>query len=73
MRHGALLLLICACLSGQPVIRETRGLAVTRTTDADWIIIHLRNDYSSAATAWILQCERPQGGSRHAWMDHDLS
>jgi cytochrome c biogenesis protein CcmG/thiol:disulfide interchange protein DsbE len=72
MRHGTLLLLFCACLSGQPV-RATRDLTVSHASDAGTVAIHLRNEYSSAATAWILQCETPPGGSRYYWNDQELS
>ena len=72
-RRSTLLLLLCACLSGQPAARESRDLAVTRSSDSGTVTIHLHNDYSSAATAWILQCQVPQGGSRFHWTDQDLS
>ena len=65
-----LLSFFCACLSGQPAKRE---LWLTRSSEAGTVTIHLRNEYSSPATAWIVQCETPQGGSRHHWNDQDLS
>ena len=73
MRCGSLLLLFSACLAGQPDARVTRNLAVTLTGQGEDETIHLRNEYSSPATAWILQCETPQGGSRHYWNDQELS
>jgi peroxiredoxin len=72
-RMGTLLLLFCACLAGQPAAQETRDLIATRSSDAGTVTIHLRNQYSSPATAWILQCQVPGGGSRHYWDDQDLS
>jgi peroxiredoxin len=69
----ALLLFFCACLSGQPAAPVKRDLSLTRASDAGTVTIHLRNEYSSPATAWIVQCETPQGGSRYHWNDQDLS
>jgi peroxiredoxin len=69
----ALLLFFCACLSGQPAAPVKRDLSLTRASDAGTVTIHLRNESSSPATAWIVQCETPQGGSRHHWNDQDLS
>ncbi len=70
---GTLLFVLCACLAGQSGPREVRNLAVTVTGEAEEQTIHVRNEYSSPATAWILQCETPQGGSRHYWNDQELS
>jgi peroxiredoxin len=71
-RYG-LLLVFPFCLSAQTPAGSTRNLAVTLSgKDAD-LTIHIRNEYSSPATAWILQCETPQGGSRHYWNDQELS
>jgi peroxiredoxin len=73
MRCGTLLLLFCACLAGQPAAPVIRDLAVTTTGEGEDKTIHIRNQYSSSATAWILQCETPQGGSRYYWNDQELS
>jgi hypothetical protein len=73
MRSGTLLFVFCACLSAQPSARVIRNLAVTLTGEGKDETIHLHNEYSSAATAWILQCETPQGGSRYYWNDQELS
>src|SRR5215831_16362815 len=73
MRYGTLLFVFCACLAGQPGARVTRNLAAAVTGEGENITIHLRNEYSSPATAWILQCQTPQGGSRYYWNDQDLS
>lgn len=70
VRYGILLTAFCACLSSQPA-REMRELAVTRASDAGTVIIHLRNEYSAPATAWILQSVMPAGGSRHYWNDEE--
>ena len=70
---GTLLFVLCACLAGQSVPREVRNLAVTLTGEAEEQTIHLRNEYSSPATAWVLQCETPPGGSRYYWNDQELS
>jgi peroxiredoxin len=71
--HCGLLLMFSVCLSAQPAAGVTRNLAVTLSgKDAD-LTIHIRNEYSSPATAWILQCETPQGGSRYYWNDQELS
>lgn len=68
-----LLLMFSACLSAQPPAGANRNLAVTLSgKDAD-LTIHIRNEYSSPATAWILQCETPQGGLRYYWNDQELS
>ena len=50
-----------------------RNVAVTVNGEGEDQTIHIRNEYSSPATAWILQCETPQGGSRHYWNDQELS
>ncbi|HEY1492940.1 MAG TPA: TlpA disulfide reductase family protein [Candidatus Solibacter sp.] len=68
VRVGALGLVLCVCLAGQ-----MRNLAVTVNGEGEEQTIHVRNEYSSAATAWILQCETPQGGSRYYWNDQELS
>jgi|SRR5579871_348410 len=73
MRCGTLLFVFCACLAAQPGARVTRNLAVTVNGKGEDETIRIRNEYSSPATAWILQCETPQGGSRHYWNDQDLS
>jgi hypothetical protein len=73
LRRCALLLLFCACLSGQPAAPVKRELSLTRASDAGTVTIHLRNECSSPATGWIVQCETPQGGSRYHWTDQDLS
>jgi peroxiredoxin len=72
MRLSTFLLLCCALLSAQTDTRETRGFSVTRASAAGTVTIHLRNNYSASATAWVLQCTG-QGGSRYYWMDQDLS
>jgi peroxiredoxin len=69
MRSASVLLLICACVPAQPV----RNLAVTVSGGEADLTIHLRNQYSSPATAWILQCLAPGGGSRYYWHDQELS
>src|SRR5215831_5250032 len=69
IRFGTLLFVLCTCLSAQPV----RNLAVTVTGEGEEQTIHVRNEYSSPATAWVLLCETPQGGSRHYWNDQELS
>ena len=68
-----LLLIFSVCLSAQPPARVTRNLAVTVAGEGEDQTIHVRNEYSSPATAWILQCETPQGGSRYYWNDQELS
>ena len=73
VRCGALLLVFCGCLAGQPGDRVVRNLAITLTGEGADLTIHLRNEYFSPATAWILQCETPEGGSRHYWDDQALS
>jgi cytochrome c biogenesis protein CcmG/thiol:disulfide interchange protein DsbE len=73
IRCGTLLFVLCACLAGQSGPREVRNLAVSVTGEAEEQTVHVRNEYSSPATAWILQCETPQGGSRHYWNDQELS
>jgi peroxiredoxin len=73
MRQPILFLLFCACLAGQEAAQTVRDLAVARASDTGTVTIHLRNLYSAPATAWILQCQTPQGGSRHYWNDQDLS
>jgi cytochrome c biogenesis protein CcmG/thiol:disulfide interchange protein DsbE len=65
--------MFCALLAGQPEPRVVRNLAVTVTGEGEEPTIQVRNEYSSPATAWILQCESPQGGSRHYWNDQELS
>src|SRR5260370_3494310 len=50
-----------------------RNVAVPVNGEGEEQTIHIRNEYSSPATAWILQCETPQGGSRHYWIDKELS
>jgi len=72
MRYGTLFFIFCACLAAQPA-RPVRELAVTFNGDGDNEVIRVRNQYSSPATAWILQCETPTGGSRHYSNDQDLS
>jgi hypothetical protein len=67
------MLLFCACLAGQPDGRVVRNLVVTPTGEGQDVTIRIRNEYSSPATAWILQCETPQGGSRYYRHDQDLS
>lgn len=73
MRCGTVMFVFCVGLAGQPGGRVVRNLAVTLTGEGEDESIHLRNEYSSPATAWILQCETPQGGSRFYWNDQDLS
>jgi peroxiredoxin len=73
LRCCGLLLLFCACLFGQPAAGVQRELSLTRSSDAGTVTIHLRNEYSSPATGWIVQCETPPGGSRYHWTDQDLS
>ena len=73
MLYGVLLVVICAGLRGQQAARGTRELTVTRSGEGDAASIHLRNEYPAAATAWVLQCETPTGGSRHYLNDQDLS
>jgi peroxiredoxin len=73
MRCATVMFVFCVCLAGQPGGRVIRNLAVTPTGEGKDETIHLRNEYSSPATAWILQCETPQGGSRHYWNDQELS
>src|SRR5262250_587888 len=73
MYCGTLLFVLCACLAAQPGPRVVRNLAVAVTGEGEEQTIHVRNEYSSPATAWILQCETQQGGSRHYWNDQDLS
>ena len=69
----AVVFLFCGCLAGQPDDHVIRNLAVTFTGEGADETIHVRNEYSSPATAWILQCETPKGGSRHYWTDQELS
>jgi peroxiredoxin len=73
LRRCALLLLSCTCLYGQPAAPVKRNLSLTRASDAGTVTIHLRNEYSSPATGWIVQCETPHGGSRYHLTDQDLS
>jgi thiol-disulfide isomerase/thioredoxin len=73
IRVGTLVFVLCACLAGQAGPREVRNLAVTVSGEGEEQTIHVRNEYSSPATAWILLCETPQGGSRHYWNDQELS
>jgi peroxiredoxin len=73
LRCGTVMFVFCVCLAGQPGGRVIRNLAVTLTGEGEDETIHIRNEYSSPATAWILQCETPQGGSRHYWIDKELS
>src|SRR5579872_4646772 len=73
MRHSTAMFVFCACLAGQPGGPAIRNLAVTITGEGGDQTIHIRNEYSSPATAWILQCETPQGGSRYYWNDQELS
>jgi cytochrome c biogenesis protein CcmG/thiol:disulfide interchange protein DsbE len=73
IRWGTPLFVFCACLLGQADPRVMRNLAVTVTGEGEDQTIHIRNEYSSPATAWILQCETPQGGSRYYWNDQELS
>src|SRR5260370_36784551 len=73
MRYGTVMFVFCVCLAGQPGGRVIRNLAVTLTGEGEDQTIHIRDEYSSPATAWILQCETPQGGSRHYWNDQELS
>jgi thiol-disulfide isomerase/thioredoxin len=73
MRCAAVMFVFCGCLAGQPGGRVIRNLAVTLTGEGADETIHIRNEYSSPATAWILQCETPPGGSRHYWNDQELS
>src|SRR5262252_3520045 len=73
IRFGALLFVLCGCLASQPLPRVMRNLGVAVTGEGEEQTIHVRNEYSSPATAWILQCETPQGGSRHYWNDQELS
>jgi peroxiredoxin len=73
VRRGALLFVLCVCLASQPASQVVRNLAVTITGEGEELTIHVRNEYSSPATAWILQCETPQGGSRYYSNDQELS
>ena len=73
LRCGILLLAAGACLAGQTGAGVRRNLAVTLSGEGDDQTIHLRNEYSSPATAWVLQCETTQGGSRYYWLDQELS
>jgi peroxiredoxin len=68
-----ILLIFSVCLSAQPPAGVSRNLAVTVSGEGEDKTIHIRNEYSSPATAWILQCATPQGGSRHYWNDQELS
>ncbi len=68
MRCCTLLFVSCAYLSGQPA----RDLSLTVTDVGGAKSYHLRNQYSSPATAWILMCETDKGGSRYHWDDQEL-
>ena len=77
MRYCSLLFLWCLCLSGQPVTREARELALSSTRDADTTIFHLRNEYRAPATAWIVECHGetdPGKGwtSQWYWSDQEI-
>lgn len=77
MRRVRLILLCCSCLHGEPVSRVMRELALSETADAGTTTIHLRNEYSSAATAWMLAChgEAVAGQewiSQWQWSDEEL-
>ena len=71
-RCVTVLLLFSACVAGQPG-PVANNLKVTLTEEGDNQTFHVRNEYSSPATAWILLCETAQGGSRYYWKDEDLS
>ena len=73
IRVGTLVFVLCVCLAGQTVPSVMRNVAVTVNGEGEEPSIHVRNEYSSPATAWILQCETPQGGSRYYWNDQELS
>ena len=73
IRYGILPFVFCVCLAGQPGPGVVRNLAVTVTGEGDEPTIRIRNEYSAPATAWVLQCETPRGGSRHYWNDQELS
>ncbi len=73
IRVGTLVFVLCACLAGQAGPQVMRNVAVTVKGEGEEPTIHVRNEYSSPATAWILQCETPQGGSRYYWNDQELS
>jgi cytochrome c biogenesis protein CcmG/thiol:disulfide interchange protein DsbE len=73
IRFGTLLFVFCACLASQSNPPVMRNLAVTMAGVGEELTIHVHNEYSSPATAWILQCETKQGGARHYWNDQDLS
>jgi peroxiredoxin len=54
-----------------------RELALTATVDAGTTTIHLRNEYSAAATAWMLECHGEairgqQWTSQWQWSDEEL-
>jgi len=77
MRYCSLLFLWCICLSGQTVTREARDLALSTTRDAGTTIFHLRNEYRSPATSWIVECHGqsdPGKGwtSQWYWSDQEI-
>jgi len=73
MRYRVLLIVFGTGLCGQQAPQPARELVLTRSGEGDALSFRLRNEYSAPATAWILQCETPAGGSRHYWNDQDLS
>ena len=77
MRCVSLFFLWCAFLSGQPVTRDARELALTKSSDAGTTTFHLRNEYSAPATAWIVEChgETDPGiewTSQWHWSDQEI-
>ena len=75
MKTGSIgfILVFCLGAAGQVNPAPVRILAVTLTGEGPSFKAHVRNDYSSAATAWILQCETAQGQWVHNWHDEELS
>ena len=66
----SLILLGSACLHGQPVTQEARELTLTWTGDAGPPTFHVRNQYSAAATAWVVECHGNR--SQWHWSDQEL-
>jgi len=77
MRYTGLILLGCTCIFGQGENRSIRELALTKTVDGGITIIHLLNEYSFAATAWIVECHSlneagTEWASQSRWDDEEL-
>ncbi len=76
MRHAFLTILGCTCVFAQPLKENARDLVLKQTVDAGVPIIHLRNVYSAAATAWVVGCQIASSGEgplKWHWTNQNLS